>query len=336
MLNSIQTGFPLTAEPYACLGRDLGVSAEEALAGVLRLRRCGVIRRIGGSFVPRRLGYISVLVAGQVVPERLAAAAARAAAFPEVTHNYEREGRYNLWFTVIAENQARLDAILDDVRTGEGVRALYSLPALKTFKLRVNFEMEEPAERGPGTTAPDAAPTPGSERAPSRAASPHPGQTTVFTADALDRRLIPLCCGDLDESDRPFARLAAAAGASEAEVLRRLTVYRNVGVLRRFGAVLRHQLAGYVANGMSVWNVAAADVDRVGTLMAGAREISHCYERGRLPGLPYNVYAMIHGASREECLAVAARVAAQTAIGDYQVLFSRREFKKTSMVYFEA
>ncbi|MHB9024845.1 MAG: siroheme decarboxylase subunit beta [Armatimonadota bacterium] len=150
---------------------------------------------------------------------------------------------------------------------------------------------------------------------------------------ALDRRIISRLSGDLGESRYPFAELAAEIGVTEDELLKRLRDLQERGILRRFGAILRHQAAGISANGMSVWNVPEADAERVGTLMAAFPEVSHCYQRPPMPNWPYNLFAMIHGRTEDECRAVAERIAAAIGITDYNILFSIREFKKTSMAY---
>lgn len=140
VLNAIQSGFPLSPDPYGDLGADIGASRDEVHAIVQELRQRGIIRRIGGSFVAARLGYHSTLVAVQVDPDRLPAVAEASAAFPEVTHNYERTHAYNLWFTIIAETPERIDAILAEIRDLDGVRVAHSLPALHTYKIRVQFD----------------------------------------------------------------------------------------------------------------------------------------------------------------------------------------------------
>lgn len=151
--------------------------------------------------------------------------------------------------------------------------------------------------------------------------------------DPLDREIIARLCGDIGEGLFPFHELAEDLGISEPQVLARIARYRERGMLRRFGAILRHQAAGFTANGMSVWNVPADDVERVGQLMSAVPEISHCYERPRVPDWPYNLFGMIHAHSEDECRAIAARVSALTGIAEYDILFSRREFKKSSMIY---
>lgn len=151
--------------------------------------------------------------------------------------------------------------------------------------------------------------------------------------DELDRRIINRVCGDIPPSLHPFREIAIELAITEDELLTRLRQYQAQGAMRRFGAILRHQVAGFSANGMSVWNVPDAEVERAGKLMAECTEVSHCYERPRMPDWPYNLFAMIHGHSKDECRAVAARIAEATGFTDYDVLFSEREFKKTSMQY---
>lgn len=149
----------------------------------------------------------------------------------------------------------------------------------------------------------------------------------------LDRTIIARACGDIGDGLYPFRDLAAEVGIPEEELLTRLRGYAACGQLRRFGAILFHQAAGFTANGMSVWNVPDADVQRVAAIMAACDEVSHCYERPRLPDWPYNLFAMIHGRSEADCRQVVARLAAATGLDAHDILFSVREFKKTSMVY---
>lgn len=140
ILDRIQGDFPLEDEPYTVIAAAVGCTPEEAHQAVLALRRRGIIRRIGASFAAKKLGYVSVLVAARVAPDALETVAQYVAGYPEVTHNYERAGHYNLWFTVIAEHQARLDDILATVRAMPGVEALYGLPSVRDFKIRVDFK----------------------------------------------------------------------------------------------------------------------------------------------------------------------------------------------------
>jgi len=151
--------------------------------------------------------------------------------------------------------------------------------------------------------------------------------------DTTDRTLIAALCGDIGESCYPYRELAEKLRITEEEVLTRLRGYQQQGVMRRLGAILRHQQVGVAANGMSVWNVPEDDIARVAAVFAATPEVSHCYERPRLPDWPYNLFAMIHAHTEARCREHAAQLAIATGITDYDILFSIREFKKTSMVY---
>lgn len=141
ILNEIQSNFPLVPRPYAEMGKRVGAKEEEVLARVQALYEAGVIRRIGANFTSRKLGYTSTLCAARVPPEKLPRFAAVVNRYPGVTHNYLRKHRYNVWFTLIAESEAKLAEILQEIREATGVRDLLSLPAQEIFKIKVDFPM---------------------------------------------------------------------------------------------------------------------------------------------------------------------------------------------------
>jgi siroheme decarboxylase len=141
ILNEIQSNFPLTPRPYAEMGRRVGAAEQEVLARVQALYDAGVIRRIGANFTSRKLGYTSTLCAARVPPEKLEDFAGVVNHYPEVTHNYVRQHRYNVWFTLIAESPERLAEILQEIREASGVSDILSLPAKEVFKIRVDFPM---------------------------------------------------------------------------------------------------------------------------------------------------------------------------------------------------
>ncbi len=141
ILNEIQSHFPLAPRPYAEMGSKVGASEAEVLRRVQALYDAGVIRRIGANFTSRKLGYTSTLCAARVPPEDLERFAAVVNRYPGVTHNYLRKHRYNVWFTLIAESEARLAEILEEIREASGVAELLSLPATEVFKIKVDFRM---------------------------------------------------------------------------------------------------------------------------------------------------------------------------------------------------
>lgn len=155
-----------------------------------------------------------------------------------------------------------------------------------------------------------------------------------MTIDNLDKRIIAFVQGDLPLTPRPFAELAQELGISQAEVVDRLQAMAASGVMRRFGATLRHQKSGFGANVMVAWRVPEGDCDRVGERLASFRRVSHCYHRKICDGFEYNLFSMVHGRSEEEVRGLVEEMAAAVALDDYALLFSREELKKTSMRYY--
>jgi DNA-binding Lrp family transcriptional regulator len=152
--------------------------------------------------------------------------------------------------------------------------------------------------------------------------------------DETDKEIIRLIQGDLPPDLRPFGVLAKRLGISEREFVRRVKSLKRKGIVRRFGATLRHQEAGFSANAMVAWIVPEEKIEEVGKLMAKFREVTHCYQRRVQNDWKYNLYTMVHGDSEEQCYQIAKRMSAETGITDYILLFSEKEFKKTSMQYF--
>lgn len=143
LLDEAQRAFPVCSRPYAELGRLVGCSEQEAYDAIQNLRRRGIIRRIGGIFDSGMLGYASELVAMKVPRERLDEVAQLVNGYEGVTHNYERDGEYNLWFTITASTRAELDRCVAEVRERSRVGDILLLPASRVFKSRVVLPLNE-------------------------------------------------------------------------------------------------------------------------------------------------------------------------------------------------
>ena len=150
----------------------------------------------------------------------------------------------------------------------------------------------------------------------------------------IDKKIIGLIQKDLPVHPRPFAVLAEKIGISEETFIERVKRLKKTGVIRRFGATLRHQKAGFKANAMIAWKAPEGIIRELGKTLARFREVSHCYHRAPKGDWPYNLYTMVHGGSRNECREIAERMSSTTGLAEYAVLFSEKEFKKTSMEYF--
>ena len=135
LLNLLQEGLPLSVRPFRQLGKKIGLSENETLCRVNRLKNEGYIRRIGGVFNSHELGFYSTLIAARVNPQKIEEVAEFINSISGVTHNYERNNYYNLWFTLTVGDEAEVDSILNEVAEREGVEAIMKLPSMKLFKI---------------------------------------------------------------------------------------------------------------------------------------------------------------------------------------------------------
>ena len=150
----------------------------------------------------------------------------------------------------------------------------------------------------------------------------------------LEKKIIASIQEDMAITARPYLKISKKLGISEETLLETLRKLSERGIIRRFGATLRHQKTGFTANAMAAWQVDEDRIEAVGNKMASFKQVSHCYRRNPTERWPYNLYTMIHANDKESCRRVARRMSQETEVKDYALLFSRKELKKTSMVYF--
>ena len=141
VLNRIQSDFPITSRPYRTIAEDLGLSEDEVLKRVSRLKASGIIRRIGGNFSPEKLGFVSTLCAAKVPEDKISQFAEVVNRYPGVTHNYRRENTFNIWFTFIAPKMDEINANLEQIAAETGVTDILNLPATRVFKIRAEFKV---------------------------------------------------------------------------------------------------------------------------------------------------------------------------------------------------
>ena len=297
LLSVVQDAFPLEERPYLVLAEQLGSDEQSVFAAVENLRQSGIIRRIGGVYDSKALGFISRLCAGNVPKSALDAFAAAVNKIPAITHNYVRSHEYNVWFTVIAQSEAEIQKIVDDVCAKTELHNVHILSATKKFK--INTVM-------------------------GGSAAPVIRKNTCVRSKPMagaDRARIRIACDDIPHTLTPFKDW----GVSCDELREDLALKR----MRRFGAILRHQEAGFAYNAMVCFNAANG-----GDILAQKPYISHCYERPAFEGFPYTLYAMMHAQSTEELDRQIKEAAESIGYPDYVVLHSVRELKKTSFRFF--
>ena len=141
ILNRIQSEFPMTTRPYKSIAEDLGLTEDVVLKRINQLKQKGIIRRIGGNFVPEKLGFVSTLCAAKVPEDTIDSFAAVVNRFPGVTHNYQRDNEYNIWFTFIAPTMDEIQKNLQKITQETGVTQIINLPATKVYKIKAQFDL---------------------------------------------------------------------------------------------------------------------------------------------------------------------------------------------------
>jgi DNA-binding Lrp family transcriptional regulator len=312
LLNRWQRDFPLEPRPFARIAQQAGIGPDRVLEHYRSLAASGALSRIGAVFRPNTVGA-STLAAMRVAPDALERVAAEVSAQPEVNHNYEREHAYNLWFVAAAADEDGLARVLARIEQRTGL-AVLRLPLIEEYHIDLGFDLVDGSVPRAGATS--------------------AGVPLALNAD--QRRLVERLSDGLPLVEAPYAALGAAVGMSESAVIETLRAWLAVGVIRRFGAVLRHRVLGYAANAMVVWDVPETAVRAAGERAAARAEVTLCYRRPRrMPVWPFNLYCMLHGTERRAVEDAIERVAQAAALTGYprQVLFSRRCFTQRGARY---
>jgi DNA-binding Lrp family transcriptional regulator len=315
LVNLLQMDFPLTGKPFSDLGMQLGLSEQEVLHRIEELRQNQIIRILGPVFNSRALGYHSTLVAMRVPEANIEQAARIINQHPGVGHNYQREHENNLWFTLAAQGDNALKEDMNRLADQIHPEVMFDLPAKRLFKIRLFFDLE-----GNGSAREESIPK-----------GPQPVSVQLTNEEKAVIREVQ---GQLPITSRPFDDMAKRAGM---EIDQFLSVCRSLqerGIMRRFGASIEHQNAGFTANAMVCWQVLESRVSEIGNKLARFKEVTHCYERKTNHLWPkYNIFAMIHGNSKDENADTISRMTVETGITQYEVLTTVREFKKERVRY---
>lgn len=322
IMNRIQKDFPLVSDPLSALADELSIPLEHFLSSVKDLKKRGIVRNIAGIFNADRLGFVTTLVAFHLVDRDLPKAAEVINRHPGVSHNYQRDHHYNLWFTLAAESEAALDQTVRILAGQSGARDHIILRNEKLLKIGLLLSIGDEIQQSQGTAG-----TEGKGASTAR---------TSFSDD--EKETIRLLQKDLPLVRDPFATLIEADNSPiclEAFIacFQRL---KQEGVVRRYAAVLRHREAGYRSNAMTVWKpVEGSDIEGIVKIFLESHLISHLYLRTLHPGKwEYPLFAMIHARSDDQLNAMIDELSRKSGIEDYQVLRSLKEFKKERVVYF--
>ena len=323
ILNIIQTRFPLVEMPFAEIGDEVELPEEEVIERIGELKGKNVVRQISAIFDTRRLGYKTTLVAMRLPADELDAAAQIINVHPGVSHNYARNGHFNLWFTVAVPPYEDLAETVEDMASRTGAESYRLMPTIKFFKIGVNFDMVKEEGAAKKYYSPD-----GYDRADGQ------NWNKAMPITDFEIEVIRELQEDVELTPRPFSPMAERLGIPLQELFDIADSLQERSLMRRFSAVLHHRRAGFSSNAMAVWKVPSERAIEVGNIMAQSRWVTHCYERPTFPDWPYTHFTMIHATSQDTCEDVAADLSEATGITEYQLLYSTREYKKTRVRYF--
>lgn len=319
LVDGYQRGLPIEPDPYATIGRELDVSPETVVERVDQLGDRGVIRRVGPVLDPRTLGA-STLAALRVPDNRVESVASAVSEYPQVTHNYQRDHEWAVWFVVTARSADALDEVLTSIAADTGYEPL-RLPVVTEYATDLDFPVG-------GEPFPDTA----TAIAESEPASPR--ETGSYTPSEPEARLLLDVQDGLPAGRYPYRTLADRHDTEPAVVCRRVRDLRAAGAIKRLGLVVSHHATGFTANTMLAWEVPGDAIDTVGPRLGGLPFVTKCYHRPVRPerDWPYTLFTMIHGRRRD---AVDRRIDALRETIDHPVarLDTVGKFKQTGTRY---
>ncbi|MBR1871541.1 MAG: hypothetical protein IJ802_06935 [Kiritimatiellae bacterium] len=296
--------------PFEALATMCGTGEGDVLRLIEESRAKRLVRRFGGVFDTRRLGYKSALCCADVPNGEIDAAAAKITPLAAVTHCYMRRAENiaapALWFT-LSEGNGRFDELADHVRNLLRPWNFEILFALKRYKIDVIFPESSRIADEKTEFSCDA------------------DEPSVLSAE--ERSIVARLCGDTIVQADYFAQFGDAENTLE--TVRSL---HKRGILKRIALLLAHRNAGWVANGMCCWRM-DGDTVAAGRALAACAEVSHAYERVLTPIFPFNLFAMVHAKTPAEAHEKFLRVQAASGLENGVMLVSRKEYKKTSLSF---
>lgn len=320
LIETLHGGFPLTERPFAEVARRLNMGETQVIERLHRLLARGLLSRFGPLYQIERAGGLFVLAAMAVPESDFDQVAALLQTMPEVAHNYRREHALNMWFVVAAETPEGAQAALGRIAQATALK-VWAFPKEREYHVELRLPLRA-AAGGEDAPLPKAPPRPG----------PRPGVAQPLSD--FERTLVAATQSGLPLVERPYEAVGAVVGTDALTVRLTLEDLLARGVIRRIGAVPHHVRLGFTANGMSVWDVDDAKVDELGEAVGRLPGVSHCYRRPRhAPEWPYNLFAMVHGRSREAVYAQARAIAELLgpACRSHDILFSSAVLKKTGL-----
>ncbi len=316
LISVLQENIPIISRPFKYIGDRLKIEEKEVINIIKNLKENKIIRQISPIYDTKAVGYVSSLVAFKT--DKIEETADFINSHPGVSHNYERSDDFNLWFTIAVppDSKLGLEKTVQILADKTNTKDYVILKTEKLFKIGVKLNFKNLKEKETVNFK-----TKGKNK-------------TNYKLTELDKEIIKTTQLDIPLVEQPFKVLAEKLNIKEDELISKLKFYKEIGIMRRFSAILYHRKVGFKANGMTVWKVPEEKTDEVGYKLASYKSVSHCYKRTTNEKWGYNIFAMIHSQSKDELEEFVNLISKDLGINNYKVLYSTREFKKQRIKYF--
>lgn len=315
ILSRVQKSFPLVERPFKAIADELGLTEDEVVSILKEEKANKIIRQTSAIFDTKRLGYNSSLVAFNMDEDKIDAAVKIINSHPGISHNYERNHDFNIWFTlaVSPHSELGLEKTVEILAEVTGANAFILLPTLKLFKISVKLD----------TTGKD-----------SKKEAVKKQKYKEIELSDIHYEVIKHAQKDIEIVNEPFKAMIDEMGISYETFFEIMNELQETGVMRRYASILNHRKAGFSANAMVVWDVDEAKGAEIGESAASFSAVSHCYLRPKYENWPFNLFTMVHGKTTEDTQSTIDAIAKEIEYKSHMPLYSSREFKKVRITYF--
>ena len=315
ILYEMQKNFPLSKRPFLDIANKLNLSEDEVLNIVKKEKDNGIIRQTSAIFDTKRLGYKSSLVAFEIKKDDIDKAVEIINSHPGISHNYERNHTFNIWFTLAVppDSLIGLEKTVEILAKACCAKEFILLPTIKLFKIAVKLDTTGNAQKKEKVIKKE--------------------YKDIKLTD-LHKRVIALAQEDISITKEPFLTIINKLGIDYDTFFKALNELKAGGYMRRFATILNHRKAGFNANAMVVWDIDDNIAEKMGEKLASFSAVSHCYLRPKFPNWRYNIFSMVHGKTQEETDATVKEMEREVLFNDNRYLYSSREFKKIRVKYY--
>ena len=315
ILYEMQKNFPLTKRPFADIANKLDISEDEVIDIIKKEKDNGIIRQTSAIFDTKRLGYKSSLVAFEVDKNGINKAVEILNSHPGISHNYERNHLFNIWFTlaVPSDSLLGLEKTVEILAKACEAKEFILLPTLKLFKIAVKLDTTGKAQK--------------KEKVAKK-------RYKDIKLTDLHKKVIALAQEDISVVKEPFFDMINKLGIDYETFFGILSELKAGGYMRRFATILNHRKAGFNANAMVVWDIDENVAEEMGEKLASFSAVSHCYLRPKFPNWKYNIFSMVHGKTKEETDSIVKEMEKEIKFNENRYLYSSREFKKIRVKYY--